>query len=452
MGRQQEPAIRARSETGWSDAPEVGASASVHTTDPMRNPPMASSKVAPRSHIELNASASLFRNSPEASDAGGSVPRMLQAYRPQQDMEFAKLPFEVETLILSALSDTAQPGSPLLCLGLTCNYFHLRVRDHIENASEGRRFRRTFEHHQYAASYGVTPVEHAKEKIGWRAAEQLERWANNWHAPGGTDIHGSNMRLRDPVTIAIGNDLTWSSEFAQVLAKRMGYLTVLDFLSKPGDAEFLIKSIRTTPRASYLALAMTPANFSLPDAQSIAKEMALHPVVCFVQIADEIPDISGKHAGFGLNLLAACAEHAVDSCQFSLKYDVMHKDKAAQLADVIRKFKCGVTIEISANRVTPDCMTLLFDAVRFCNQSSATLLKLCCQGIEIAKAVGLMDGMALAQAGIHVQYLNQALKDSHAGAPDDDSASDQEVGLRLSQLDLSYDGSDLEFASDADEQ
>ncbi len=413
---------------------------------------MALSKAAPRSHIELNASASLFRNSTEANEAGRAIPRMLLAYRSQLDMEFAKLPFEVETLILSALSDTAQPGSPLLRLGLTCNYFHLRVRDHIENASEGRRFRRTFEYNQYAASYGVTPVEHAKEKVGWRAAEQLERWANNWHAPGSTDIHGSNMRLRDPVTVAIGNELSWSSEFAQVLARRIGYLTVLDFLSKPGDAEFLIKSIRATPRASYLALAMTPANFSLQDAQSIAKEMALHPVVCFVQIADEIPDISGKNAEFGLHLLAACAEHAIDSCQFFLKYDVLDEGRAEQLADVIRKFKCGVTIEISASRVTPACMALIFDAVRLCNQSSSPVLKLCCKGIEIAKAVGLMDGATLDQAGIHVQYLNQALKASHGGVRDEDSGSDQEFGLRLSQLDLSYDGSDLEFASDADEQ
>ncbi len=414
---------------------------------------MALSKATPRSHIARDSSASLFRNSTAASDADGAVPRMLQRYRPAQpDMEFVKLPLEVETLILSALSDTARSGSPLLRLGLTCNYFHLRVRDYIENASEGRCFRRQFEYNQYAASYGVTPVEHAKEKIGWRAAEQLERWANNWHARGGTDIHGSNMRLRDPVTVAVGKELSWSAEFAQVLARRIGYLTVLDFMSKPGDAEFLIKSLRATPRASYLALAMTPTNFSLQDAQSIAKEMALHPVVCFVQIADEIPDISGKNTEFGLHLLAACAEHAVDSCQFFLKYDVLDEGKAEQLADVIRKFKGGVTIEISASRVTPAGVALIFAAVRFCNHSSSPMLKLCCKGIEIAKAVGLMDGTVLAQAGIHVQYLNQALKASHGGVQDEEDSSDREFGLRLSQLDLSPYGSDLEFASDAEEQ
>lgn len=378
---------------------------------------------------------------------------MLQQYRPaQQAMDFARLPWEVEALILSALSGEANTGSPLLRLGLTCRYFHLRVRDHIENASEGRRFRRMYEHHRYAASYGLTPVEHAKEKIGWRAAERLERWARNWEAADRGYIRDPNMHQRDPVTVAIGEKLKWTSELGEVLARRRGYLTVLDFLSKLDDADFLINAIRATPRGSYLALAMKPETCSLPDAQRVATEMAAHPVVCFVQIADDIPGTAGENADFCLNLLAACAEHAVDSCQFLLKYDVLDNDKAGQLAEVIRKFRSEVTIELMARKVASGCMSLLFDAVRHCNQAAEPTVTLCCKGIEIANAVGLMDKWALAQAGIHVQYLNRAMKDSHAGIQDEESSSDQEFALTLRRLDLLPFDPDFEFAPDCGEQ
>lgn len=404
------------------------------------------------SHIERNASASLFRDATKADDAADALPRMLQRYRsPQSDSDFAQLPHELEALILSALSGDAQSGSPLLRLGLTCNYWHLRVRHHIEDTSEGRRFRMDFEFNRYAACYGLTPVQHAKEKIGWRSAEQLERWARNWAAGDGTDIHDPYLRQREPATVAVDADLRWSPEFGQILARRAGFLTVFDFSAKINDAEFLIQSISVTQRGSYLALVMGPENYALQDAREIAKEMAAHPVVCFVKIAEDSFRPAAKKIEFGLNLLTACAEHAVDSCQFSLMYDVLNKEKAGQLADVIRKFKCGVTIEISANKVEPECMALILDAVRLCNRSASTPLSLHCKGREIAKAVGLAYKTTLEQNGVHVQYLNEILHASDAAVLDESGSSDQEFGALLSQLDLSADGTELEGGSDSDD-
>ena len=404
------------------------------------------------SHIERNASASLFRDATKADDAADALPRMLQRYRSAQaDADFAQLPHELEALILSALSGDAQSGSPLLRLGLTCNYWHLRVRHHIEDTSEGRRFRMDFEFNRYAACYGLTPVQHAKEKIGWRSAEQLERWARNWAAGDGTDMHDPGLHLRDPATVAIDADLRWSSEFGQILARRAGFLTVFDFSAKINDAEFVLRSIRVTQRGSYLALVMGPENYALQDAREIAKAMAAHPVVCFVKIAEDSFRPVAKKIDFGLNLLSACAEHAVDSCQFSLMYDALNREKAAQLADVIRKFKCGVTIEISANKVEPQCMALILDAVRLCNRSASTPLILHCKGREIANAVGLAYKTTLEKSGVHVQYLNEVLHTSEADMLDQSGSSDEEFEMLLSQLDLSADGTEREGGSDSDD-
>ena len=403
------------------------------------------------SHIETNASASLFRDVTQAGEAVTAMPRMLQRYRSAQpDADFAQLPHELETLILSALSGEAQSGSPLLRLGLTCNYWHLRVRHHIEDTFEGRRFRRDFEQNRYAACYGLTPVQHAKEKIGWRSAEQLERWARNWAAGDGTDMHDPSLRLRDPATVAVDADLRWSPEFGQILARRAGFLTVFDFSARMNDAEFLIRSIRVTSRGSYLALVMGPENYALQDARQIAKAMAAHPVVCFVKIAEDSFRPAAKKNAFDLNLLTACAEHAVDSCQFSLSYDVLNRQKAGQLADVIRNFKCGVTIEISANKVEPDCIALILDAVKLCNQSASTQLSLRCKGREIARAVKLAYETDLAQKGVHVQYLNEMLHASDDAVLDQSGSSDPDIELLLSQLDLSADGADGEGGSDSD--
>lgn len=413
---------------------------------------MALSAAATHSRTERNASASLFRNSTEAGDVAGAIPRMLQRHRPAQlDAHFAQLPLELETLILSALSGDAQPGSPLLRLGLTCNYWHLRVRQHIEETFEGRRFRLDFEYNRYAACYGLTPVEHAKEKIGWRAAEQLERWANNWAAADRTDILDPVMRDHNPALVTVGADFRWSQEFAQVLAMRTGYLTVFDFSSKMNDAALLIRSISVTPRGSYLALAMGPVNYSLQDARDIAKAMAAHPVVCFVQIAEDAFHPAGKKTEFGLNLLAACAELGVASCQFSLNYDELNQAKAGQLADVIRKFKCGVTIEISANKVAPESMTVILDAVRLCNQSASTMLNLRCKGREIAKAVGLAYEKTLEQDGVHVQYLTEMLHVGDASVLDRSGSSDEELEWLLIQLDVGADGADVDGGSDSDD-
>ncbi len=412
---------------------------------------MALRTAASLSHIERNASASLFRDATQADDAAGAMPRMLQRYRSvQTDADFAQLPHELEALILSALSGDAQSGSPLLRLGLTCNYWHLRVRHHIEDTFEGRRFRLDFEHNRYAACYGLTPVQHAKEKIGWRSVEQLERWARNWAAGDATDIHDPRLRLSVPATVAVDADFRWSPEFGQILAKRAGFLTVFDFSAKINDAEFLIQAISVTQRGSYLALVMGPENYALQDARDIAKEMAAHPVVCFVKIAEDSFRPAGKNIDVGLNLLTACAEHVVDSCQFALMYDVLNREKAGQLADAIRKFKSGITIEISANKVAPECMALILDAVRLCNRSASTPLNLHCKGREIAKAVKLAYETDLAQNGIHVQYLNEMLHASDDALPDQSTSSDQEIELLLSELDLSADGSDGDGASGSD--
>lgn len=362
---------------------------------------MALANLSDKSHINPQSNASLFRTSKDIrkdrqEQTDRHVPRMLQRYKAgQTNSEFIVLPEELEQLILSACAENITSNA-LLNLGLTCKYWHLRARNFIETDPHGQAFKQTYAPGQFVAHNGKAPVEVAKDIV-----------KHYWSFETAPAIAISQLKSSsESAVIEPRASIDWWTRFTEAIAGRKNCVTGLDMWGRTDANNFLVQTIKATPRGSYLALLFLSESISGEQADDLAKAMKNHPVVCLVDISADLSRSSGRIGESDLNFLVACAENQVQGTLFRFEFNKFKKKEARQLANTLRKLKAPVSLEISANKTSKESMKVIIKAVRSINKAAPAKVMLTCSGTTLIRAVNNKKFDALAKDGIHFGYTS----------------------------------------------
>lgn len=359
----------------------------------------AQSHLTPTSTASPISTASFFRTSEEIRKTSEEqVPRLLSKYRTKQsNSQITSLPQELELLVLSACSKHAGSDA-LFKLGLTCNYWHLRVRDHIENHDDGKRFRRSYEHYQFIRHNSqLTPVKAVKAVI-------KESFLPNRKIDISSDNEISKLKTSNkPEVVKVGLAGKWSTDLGEALAARKRCMTVLDMRPKVGSAEFIGKAVHATPRGSYIALQLPAAGIPAEYADGLAKAIKEHPVLCHVATLADDPDFTFNAKEPDLSLFTACGENGVEGIFFSFEYENLGIEEAQQIAAALLKFNTSVTLEIYASQTSKESVDVILDTVCSLNEATPGKVNLICNGPEIVQAVGKARSEELKPFGIQFE-------------------------------------------------
>ncbi len=387
---------------------------------------MALANSSVQTPIASGSTASLFRTAKEVREEKQitneqHVPRLLQRHRTTQLYSaFSQLPEELESLILSACSMKVRSGA-LLNLGQTSKYFHLRVRDFIENDSRGQAFRRTYEERKFVELNGCTPLRHAKR--GLNETSLLIRSGINTPGLMITNL----MTQTDPAVVRVPPDQQWLASFEKALCHRKASVTVFNMRPKADDSSFLVKALETIPRGAYAALLFGPEGLPAEHTQLLAKAMKENPVVCYVVMKADDPALT-LGAPLDLSLLASCAAHGVEGAVFRLEYANFGNAEAKQLADTLSQFNTTISLELDAVHTSQESMDVIIEAVRSINQAAPGKVSLLCNGNQTRGAVDLLQFRELAKSGIRFDNAFLSAEDSsinNESSDDDRFLTDQ---------------------------
>ncbi len=392
---------------------------------------MASANSTPPSHICTTSTASFFRSRKEFRKyPEEQAPRLLYRFQQQQSNSyFAELPQELELLVLSICSKQGASDA-LFRLGLSCRYWHLRVRHQIENHPEGKDFRRAQEHRLFVIRNRQTPVEAVKQAIKQSRSSENVIFE--------TTPEKTIAKLKSSfahVVLKVRPSSKWSTDLGEALAARKACVTVLDMWPRTSSHKFVARAINVTSGGAYLALLLPSEGIPSEHVDDLAKAIKKNPVVCHV--ATLIGDPVARYIARGpdLSLLAACAENQIEGILFRFEYGNLRKEEAQLLVDVFRKFKTTVSLEIFSLAASQEGMDTIIQAVRTLNQSSPGKVALTCDGAEIAKAVGKGRFKELAHEGIRFVNTLAWYDDSSDSDHISDDDSDTIVGSTSNEED-----------------
>lgn len=365
---------------------------------------MALASASLQSHITPDSSASLFRASAaRQSDSGDSIPRFLEQHeREQKESCLAKLPAELEQLILSLCSKQTSPQA-LLKFGLTSRYWHLRVRNFIEDDREGTAFRRNFHERKFVERFGKTPAAAAKND-----GRELLPYGVRYEPGAKLPDHIIPILKTSTLPVVLRTPWieSWSPALEDAIANRSGCLTVFDSWPCAPSSEMLTKAAQAIPEGAYMAVKLPRTGIPAEHSQAFAQTIKTHPVVCSVHLDEDGPvefhegRPNRLEAARNLSLLKACADNQVEGVTFVLDYKAMTKEDAEQLGAVIRRFKTEASIEIRFAWVLKENLAPLFEAVRARNKNARTTVKLTCISWGIQEAMGEIDKKKFALEGM----------------------------------------------------
>ncbi len=384
---------------------------------------MAAPNSTRHSHIVPNSTASLFRTTEDIrKEFKEKTPPLLHKYKSSQwDSCFARLPEELELSILSACAPNAR-AEVLLNFGLTCHYWHLRVRDYIEFHSDGQAFRRAHEQRQFSNVTGNPPAKRAMEAIR-SCCGRLTGNHSRKNITDSTEAISKIQNMENVFFVPVDSSDEWEDKFSEIFPRRAGCLAIFDARLKRPPAHVLIEAMKDISRGSYAALVLPPEGMTTKGALALARKMKEHPVVCLVAAWGENPSRTIHPTSIDLSLFKACAETKVEGTSFRFEYGHLDETQARQLADAICDLKTDMAIEITALKTTQESMSLIFQAVLSVNQSSAPKVNLTCDGSEICQVVGNIDSIRkmnasdLSRKGIH--FVNMFSIDKESTESDD---------------------------------
>lgn len=394
---------------------------------------MAAPNSTRHSHIVPNSTASLFRTTEEIrKEFKEKTPHLLYKYKsPQLDSFFAVLPGELELSILSACTTNAT-AKGLLNFGLTCHYWHLRVRDYIEFHSDGQAFRRAQEQRQFSNRTGSPPAKRAMEAIR-SCCGRLTGNHSRKNIADATEAISKIRNMEDVFFVPIDSSDEWEDKFSEVFPRRAGCLAIFDARLKRAPAHLLIEAMKDISRGSYAALVLPAEGMTTKGALALARKMKEHPVVCLVAAWGEDPSRTKDPTRIDLSLFQACAETRVEGTSFRFEYGSLDEAQARQLADAICDLKTEMAIEITALKTSQESMSLICQAVLSVNQGSTPKVNLTCDGSEICQVVGNIDSIRkmnasdLSRKGIH--FVNMFSIDKEPTESDDSTEYESDSGV-----------------------
>ena len=379
------------------------------------------------SHITFDSSAALLRSRQEIREEKQTnipqlLPRLSQKYRDTQiDSFFSSLPDELHAWVLSACS-TEGSSDALLKLGLTSKYWHLRVRSFIEDSPQGQAFRRAHEYHRFFIRHGKSPAEVAKQ-----ALNEDEYGENEMPAVVSFSELTSSCApfiVSVPHSLPMGQRNEWWDKLLGVLTARNGCVTVLDMWNETDPAQYFMPAVKATPAGSYLALKFHSSSISGERAETLARVMKEHSVVCMVTILNN--SIAAKTAD--LSLIFACAKHQVEGILFRLDCIDFNNKEAQQLADGLQQFETSVSFEVTAPKTSKESVKIIIDAVRSMNIASPAQVSITFEGAAMRKALGVSEFKDLAEDGIHFIETQGSRSDFFTKSSSSDDDSDNSIG------------------------
>lgn len=325
-----------------------------------------------------------------------NVPRMLERKAAQESSAFHCLPEDVEPLILN------HAGDAIFKLGLTCKYWNLRVRGHVNQDPQGKKTLRGVEEAAFFSFHGISAIDAFRETL--HASHQIFYEFDNLYM--GQECIDELNTSDDPVHLCLpANPNLLSEEFKSALASRRNKLTILDLDAKHGKSvASMIEAINTIPRGGFAALVMDCTDVFSENAAKLWQAISNHPVVVHIEVKGDDALATGDQV---VDWLVGLGSKDASVSSFALHGCRIDELSLTTLSKLLTDTTGIEQLEISEAITSAENMAHLTEAVRSRNSRSDSKLTVYMTANNLKQIIDAREGSILANDGIVIREPGQ---------------------------------------------